>query len=237
MVPIKVVLADDHALFREGLKRILSLEKDILVVGEASRGDEVAKVVDRTKPDVLLLDFKMPKGEVIQTLLEVAEKAPATKVLVLTAFSEDENILNAAKGGAKGYVLKGVSSAVLLQAIKTVYGGGVWVDKELPSADGFEEIAQSQATRLKSEPVNDALKNLTKREMEILKLVAEGLTNEEIGRRIYISEKTVKTHLTNIFDKLKVNNRFKAALLIMDRLPDNESQSSVKRGKSHRTMN
>jgi DNA-binding NarL/FixJ family response regulator len=128
MTPIKVIIADDHALFREGLKRILSLEKDILVVGEASRGDEVARVVERTKPDVLLLDLKMPKGDVVQTLLEISEKNPSTRVLILTAFSEDENILNAAKGGAKGYLLKGVSSSVLLQAIKTVYSGGLWVD-------------------------------------------------------------------------------------------------------------
>jgi len=229
MAPIKVVLADDHALFREGLKRILSLEKDILVVGEASRGDEVGRVVERTKPDVLLLDLKMPKGDVVQTLLEVGEKEPTTKVLILTAFSEDENILNAAKGGAKGYLLKGVSSSILLQAIKTVYGGGLWVDKELSSAEAFEEIAQSQPIRQKGEPESDALKNLTKREMEILRLVAEGLTNEEIGKRIFISEKTVKTHLTNIFDKLKVNNRFKAALLIMDR--PGEALSAAGSGK------
>lgn len=217
MVPIKVVLADDHTLFREGLKRILSLEKDVFVVGEAARGDEVAKVVERTKPDVLLLDLKMPKGDVIQTLLEVHDKNPTAKVLILTAFSEDENILNAAKGGAKGYVLKGVSSLTLVQAIKAVHGGGLWIDKELPSAEAFEEIARAQATPYESEPANEAVKSLTKRELEILRLVAEGLTNEEIGKRIFISEKTVKTHLTNIFDKLKVNNRFKAALLIMGR--------------------
>src|SRR5690349_23140209 len=104
MGPIKVVIADDHALFREGLKRILSLERDVLVVGEAARGDEVAKVVERAKPDVLLLDIKMPRGDVVQTLLDVNECSQATKVLILTAFSEDENILNAAKGGATGYV-------------------------------------------------------------------------------------------------------------------------------------
>src|SRR5207245_1964147 len=144
----------------------------------------------------------------------------------------DENILNAAKGGAKGYLLKGVSSSILLQAIKTVYGGGLWVDKELSSADAFEEIAQSQAIRQKGEPESDALKNLTKREMEILRLVAEGLTNEEIGKRIFISEKTVKTHLTNIFDKLKMNNRFKAALLIMGRSSNADFLSSARTTKS-----
>ena len=231
MGPIKVVIADDHALFREGLKRILSLEKDVLVVGEAARGDEVSKVVDRTRPDVLLLDLKMPKGDVVQTLLEVGEKNSATKVLILTAFSEDENILNAAKSGAKGYVLKGVSSATLVQAIKTVYEGGFWVDKEMSSADAFEEIVQSQSGNYGGEPVNEVIKHLTKREVEILRLVAEGLTNEEIGKRIFISEKTVKTHLTNIFDKLKVNNRFKAALLIMNRAAQGPSPSMTRIGK------
>jgi len=233
MPAIKVVIADDHTLFREGLKRILSLEKDILVVGEASRGDEVAKVLERTKPDVLLLDLKMPKGDVVQTLLEVGERNPSTRVLILTAFSEDENILNAAKGGAKGYVLKGVSSGILLQAVKTIHSGGIWVDKEMPSADAFEEVARSQSPQHRGEPVNEAIKNLTKRELEILRLVAEGLTNEEIGKRIFISEKTVKTHLTNIFDKLKVNNRFKAALLIMNRPHEQPQQPTAWRGKNH----
>lgn len=216
MPPIKVVIADDHGLFREGLRRILSLEKEILVVGEASRGDEVDKVVERCRPDVLLLDLKMPKGDLVQILLEVGKKSPATKVLILTAFSEDEDIMNAAKGGAKGYILKGVSSSTLTQAIKTVHGGGIWADKEMLSANIFREIAQSQSARDDAAPVGEGIKVLTKREAEILRLVAEGLTNEEIGRKIFISEKTVKTHLTNIFDKLHVNNRFKAALFIMN---------------------
>ena len=217
MVPIKVVIADDHTLFREGLKRILSLEKDVLVVGDTSRGDEAAKVVERTKPDVLLLDLKMPKGDLVQTVLQVGEKSPTTKVLILTAYSEQEDILNAAKGGARGYVLKGVSSAVLLQAIKTVHSGGIWVDHEMPAAGTFEEIVRTQSTGYQKDIENQSLRNLTKRELEILRLVAEGLTNEEIARAVFISEKTVKTHLTNIFDKLKVKNRFKAALLIMNR--------------------
>ena len=215
MTPIKVVIADDHALFREGLRRILSLEKDILVVGEAANGDEATKVAERTKPDILLLDLKMPKGDLVQNLLDVAARTPATRVLVLTAFSDDENVLNAAKGGAKGYVSKGAPSATLIQAIKVVHGGNSWVDKEIPCWETFEEIAGGQPTaREAPEPIDDSIKSLTKRELEILRLVAEGLTNEEIGKKIFISEKTVKTHLTNIFDKLKVNNRFKAALML-----------------------
>lgn len=216
MLPIKVVIADDHALFRDGLRKILSLEKDILVVGEAGNGDEVPKVVERTKPDVLLLDLKMPKGDVVQNLLDVGARSPSTRVMILTAFSDEENVLNAAKGGAKGYVPKGVPSATLLQAIKVVYGGGYWIDREVPSWETFQEIVQDQAApREALPPVDESIKTLTKRETEILRLVAEGLTNDEIGKKIFISEKTVKTHLTNIFDKLKVNNRFKAALMLM----------------------
>ena len=215
MVPIKVVVADDHTLFREGVKKILSLEKDILIVGEAVRGDEVIKVVERSKPDVLLLDLRMPKGDVVQTLLDVKERNPATKVMILTAFAEDESVLNAAKGGARGYLLKGADFATLLQAIKKVHNGGLWIDKELPAADTFEEIALGQIEHVMAPRHDDAVESLTRRELEILRLVAEGMTNEEIGKKIFISEKTVKTHLTNIFDKLKVNNRFKAALMIM----------------------
>jgi two-component system response regulator DegU len=226
MVPIKVAIADDHALFREGLKRLLALEKDILVVAEASHGDEVGKVVERTKPDVLLLDIRMPKGDVVQTILEVKEKNPATSVLILTAFCEEENVLNTAKGGARGYVLKGIDFPTLLQAIKTVHNGGTWIDKETPSSALFEEIVESQSGNFRPAGGGDALKDLTKRELEILRLVAEGMTNEEIGKKIFISEKTVKTHLTNIFDKLKVNNRFKAALLIMGQ-PKEPSSSAT----------
>jgi RNA polymerase sigma factor (sigma-70 family) len=214
MTPIKVVIADDHALFRDGLRKLLAVEKDILVVGEAANGDEVGKIVERMRPDIMLLDLKMPKGDVVQNLLEIAARCPATRVMILTAFSDEESVLNAAKGGAKGYVPKGVPTAILLQAIKTVYNGGVWIDKEIPSWQIFEEIAQAQASDVSPE-VDESIKALTKREMEILRLVAEGLTNEEIGKKIFISEKTVKTHLTNIFDKLKVNNRFKAALMLM----------------------
>ena len=215
MVPIKVVIADDHTLFRDGVKKILSLEKDILIVGEAARGDEVVKAVERSKPDVLLLDLRMPKGDVVQTLLDVKERNPATKVMILTAFAEDESVLNAAKGGARGYLLKGADFATLLQAIKKVHSGGLWIDKELPAADTFEEIALGQIEHVMAPQHDEAIESLTRRELEILRLVAEGMTNEEIGKKIFISEKTVKTHLTNIFDKLKVNNRFKAALMIM----------------------
>lgn len=216
MLPIKVIIADDHALFRDGLRKILSLEKDILVVGEAGDGEDAVKIVERTKPDIVLLDLKMPKGDAVQNLLEIVAKSPSTRVIVLTAFSEEENVLNAAKSGARGFISKGVPSATVTQAIRSVHAGDFWVDKDVPAWNVFEEIVHSRPpTRAPLPQTDESIQSLTKREMEILRLVAEGLTNEEIGKKIFISEKTVKTHLTNIFDKLKVNNRFKAALMLM----------------------
>ncbi len=233
MTPIKITVADDHTLFRDGLKKMLSLEKDVLVVGEAGRGDEVVKVVERGRPDVLLLDLRMPKGDLVQTLLDVRERSPMTKVLILTAYAEEESIMNAAKGGARGYLLKGVDLLTLLQAIKRVHGGGLWIDKELPSAETFEEIALCQIEPNPAIEHDDPMDRLTRRELEILRLVAEGMTNEEIGKRIFISEKTVKTHLTNIFDKLKVNNRFKAALMILGTKGITATPSLMGRIKAH----
>jgi DNA-binding NarL/FixJ family response regulator len=216
MQPIKIVIADDHGLFREGLKRLLSSEKSFQVIGEASNNEEAVEVVDRMQPDILILDLKMPSGDAVETLREIATKSPATKVVILTAFAEEENLLRTARGRARGYLLKGVSTATLIEALKKVSAGEVWVDRELPAGADFERITKSQSFDF-GPPANDTLQALTKRELEILRLVAEGLSNEEIGKKIFISPKTVKTHLSNIFDKLQVHNRFKAALWVMPR--------------------
>ena len=213
MGPIKVVIADDHTLFREGLKRVLSVDTEILVVGEASDTMDAVQVVARMRPDILLLDLKMPSGDTDESLRRVAECSPTTKVIILTAHSEKENLLSTARARARGYVLKGVSVPTLVEAIKKVNAGAIWVDRELTAGDDFERIV---VQRHEVGPAaNETINNLTKRELEILQLVAEGLSNDEIGKKIFISTKTVKTHLTNIFDKLEVNNRFKAALCVM----------------------
>jgi DNA-binding NarL/FixJ family response regulator len=214
MSPIKVVIADDHTLFREGLKRIFSMEKDMLVVGEAASGKEAISAVERTHPDLLLLDLKMPEGDALSSLARIAEKSPTTKVMILTAYSEDQSVRDSAKGRARAYVLKGVSTPTLLEAMRKVHRGEVWVDPELAGRADFTRLAERQSFE-PGPPANETLQALTKRELEILHLVAQGLTNDEIGKKIFISEKTVKTHLANIFDKLQVNNRFKAALLVM----------------------
>jgi DNA-binding NarL/FixJ family response regulator len=210
---IKIVIADDHVLFREGLKRIISLEKDILVVGDASDCAEAVEITARMRPDMLLMDLKMPAGDAIETLAEVAEKSPTTKVIILTAYSEEESVVNTAKHRARGYLLKGISAPTLIGAIRKVNAGEIWIDPELPAGVDFERIAKSFTDF--GPPANETVHALTKRELEVLKLVAEGMSNEEIGKKIFISRKTVKTHLTNIFDKLQVNNRFKAALCVM----------------------
>ena len=214
-MPIRVVIADDHTLFRQGLKRLLESEKSIQVIGEASSDAEAVQVVAHLRPDILILDLKMPSGNAVETLSEIAAESPATKVMILTAFSEKENVLRTARGKARAYVLKGVSTATLIEALKKVNAGEIWVDQELPAGADFERITKSQWSSDFVPPANETLQALTKRELEIVRLVAEGLSNEEIGKKIFISPKTVKTHLSNIFDKLQVHNRFKAALLIM----------------------
>ncbi|MGE5305924.1 MAG: response regulator [Alphaproteobacteria bacterium] len=214
MNPIRIVIADDHGLFREGLKRLLASESSFLVIGEASNNKEAVDIVARTRPDILILDLKMPSGDALETLRDITARSPATKVVILTAFSETEDVLSTAQARARGYVLKGVSTPTLVAALKKVNAGEIWVDPELPSRADFERITRSQSFDL-GPPANDSIQALTKRELEILHLVAEGLSNEEIGKKIFISRKTVKTHIRNIFDKLQVHNRFKAALWVI----------------------
>ena len=217
MDSIKIAIADDHTLFRAGLKRLLAREKDLLVTGEGGRAEEVEPAVAKGKADVLLLDRKMPGGEAVQTLLEIRERHPQTRTVILTAFDDEDGILDTAKAGARGYVLKGVSPTTLFQAIRTVHQGGIWIDPGLPQAGEFSAIAarQTRAEPARKEP--DGIDRLTRRELEVLKLVAEGLSNEEIAANTFISETTVKAHLNKIFDKLNVNNRIKAALALIRR--------------------
>jgi two-component system response regulator DegU len=143
MKPIRIMIADDHTLFREGLTRIFSLEEDLLVVGEASKGDEVAKLVGELRPDILLLDLRMPKANALRTIREISEKYPQGKILILTAFSDENEFIDLLKAGIKGYALKGIDSATLIQAIKTIQAGNLWFDRELPWADLGQKYSQT----------------------------------------------------------------------------------------------
>lgn len=215
--PIKIVLANDHTLFREGLKRILAQEQDLLVTAEASRPEEVVPAVAGGAGDVLLLDPKMPGRGAVQTLLQLKTHHPAVRTLILAAYEDADSIADTAKAGARGYVLMDTAPETLFRAVRTVHLGGVWIDEKLAAAADFAAIAAAQSNAEPAGDTADGIKSLTRRELEVLKLLAEGLSNEEIAAVTFISERTVKAHVTSIFSKLKVNNRVKAALAFIRR--------------------
>lgn len=217
MASIKLVLADDHTLFREGLKRLLVRQKDLLVTAEAERAEEVVPAVAKGQADVLLLDLRMPGGEAVQTLLRLRQESRDTRCLILTAYEDPDSIVDTAKAGARGYMLKDAAPETLFRAIRAIHEGGLWIDEKLPHAAEFIAIAAAQTD---AEPPPDeapGLKGLTRRELEVLTLLAEGCSNDEIANQAFISERTVRAHVTAIFAKLKVDNRVKAALALLRR--------------------
>lgn len=204
MVEISIVIADDHSMIREGLKQLLELEGDIKVVGEAGDGKQCLEVVRRKKPDVLLLDINMPEMNGLQVLEELKMQKMDVKVLILTIHNEIEYLLKAVDIGIKGYVLKDSESSLLKKAIYQVYKGDMFVQPSLAPL-----LRQSLAKKKKGEKDQNAL---TKREIQVLKLLAEGMYNREIGEQLFISEKTVKNHVSSIFKKINVTDRTQAAV-------------------------
>ena len=201
---VKIVIVDDHSMIREGLKQLLELDGDIQVIGEAGNGEECLELLKTVTPDVLLLDINMPVMNGLK-MLEVLRnsKYSVQKVLILTIHNEIEYLLKAIDIGVEGYVLKDADSAILKKAIYKVYGGEKYIDSlMLPLMN--ERIA------LEKEKSEDEI--LTRREIEVLKLLAEGLFNKEIAYQLSISEKTVKNHVSNIFKKIGVFDRTQAAV-------------------------
>lgn len=203
--PIKVMIADDHSMVREGIKQLLELDGDITVVAEANNGKECIELLDEDKTDVLLLDINMPFMNGLQVLQYLREKNKKVKVLILTIHNEVEYLVRAVEIGVDGYVLKDSNSSVLKKAIYTVYNGESFIEPEL-----------APLMKIRLEEKNTAGKSiidsLTKREIEVLKLLAEGLFNKEIAFTLDISEKTVKNHVSNIFKKINVSDRTQAAV-------------------------
>jgi len=200
----RIVIVDDHTLFREGLRTILEMEEDIEVVADAESAEDIVELVWQTRPDVLLLDIRMPQGSGLDAIPAVLKMSPSTQVLVLTASDEKEEHVRAFKLGAKGVVLKDSARQTLMQAIHTVSTGQVWVDPRMTGAL-VEELSH-----LGTDPGGFGARDengLTERELEIVRLVASGYKNKEVGHQLTISERTVKTHLTNIFQKLGVRDR------------------------------
>lgn len=205
MEQIKIVIADDHSMIREALKQLLELEGDIKVVGQARNGEECLKLLDSVKTDVILLDINMPVMNGLK-MLEVLRKDDSkkkNKVLILTIHNEIEYLMRAIEIGVEGYVLKDADSAVLRRAIISIASGEEYIDPSMIH-DLREKMAQSQERKEDD--------TLTQREIEVLKLVAEGLFNKEIAYKLDISEKTVKNHVSNIFKKIGVFDRTQAAV-------------------------
>ena len=202
--PIRVVIADDHPVFREGVVHSLAAEPDLAVVGQAGTGEEALRLAVDLVPDVVLLDIGMPGLGGIATAEKLSQTCPATRVVMLTVYDDEDRWLAAFKAGARGYVLKGVSPTELANIVRLVAAGDVYISPML---------AAGMLRELTHERPQDPLSELSDREREVLSLVAEGLTNREIGERVHLAEKTVKNHMTNILGKLHVRSRVEAALL------------------------
>jgi len=203
MNPIKIAIADDHLMVREGIKQLLELDGDIVVIGEADDGIQCIEMINKVCPDVLLLDINMPRMNGIQVLQYLKEKKKDIKVLILTIHNEVEYLVRAVEIGVNGYVLKDSESAVLKKAIFTVYKGETYIQSSL---------VPLLKRRLDDRVIHLENDSLTKREVEVLKLLAEGLFNKEIAYMLGISEKTVKNHVSNIFKKINVSDRTQAAV-------------------------
>ena len=215
---VRIVIADDHTIFRDGLRRLLEMEDDLLVVGEAADGAAAVAMVESHQPSILLLDLAMPKMPGLETLRELSRRQSMTRTILLTAAIERRQILEALQAGACGVVLKEAATQVLLKAIRAVVEGSNWVGTE--EVDDLEAYVRKLGTGGASRARQDY--GLTRRETEILATIVAGLSNKEIAQRFQLSEDTVKHHLTNIFDKVRVSSRLELALFaINNRLVDN----------------
>jgi len=203
---IRILVADDHAIFRDGLRKLLEVADDVQIIGEASNGVECVKMLQKLKPDILLLDLRMPEKDGLGVLEEVNFDSLPTRVIVLTAAEDDRDVVRAMRLGARGVVLKQSASDLLLKSIRKVSDGEIWLDNRMTAEviDAFKKSSESGQRREK--PL------LSDREKEIVQLVAQGFRNREIGEKLFISEQTVKNHLHNIFDKLGVSDRLELAL-------------------------
>lgn len=204
---INVIIADDHSMVRQGIKQILELEPDIVVTAQASNGREAVELANNYNPDVLLMDINMPVLNGLQAVKEIREIGLETKVIMLTINDDREYLFKALQFGAQGYMLKDAEPSVLIDAIRNVAAGDSYIQSNMTTelVKEFNRVTQKEKER-------DFETNLTSREVEVLNLIADGLLNKEIAKSLYISEKTVKNHVSSIFRKLNVNDRTQAAI-------------------------
>ncbi len=203
-MPINVIIADDHTIVREGVKCILDNTGDINVVAEAADGYECLNAVSKMNPNIVLLDINMPNLDGLKVLEIMKDQKVNSKVLFLTATDNPDSLMKAVDMGCDGYILKKSDSATLRKAIHSVYNGELYIEPELMPI--LNETVSVRDTAM------DKLNDLTRREIDVLKLLAEGLFNKEIASRLNISERTVKNHVSNIFKKISVSDRTQAAV-------------------------
>jgi DNA-binding NarL/FixJ family response regulator len=206
MEPIRVLIADDHTLFREGLRALLASIPDIEVAGEAARGQDVLIKASELEPDVILMDIQRPELNGIEATRQILQAQPDTGIIVLTMFKDDDSVFAAMRAGARGYILKGVDQTVMLRAIRAVANG-----ESLFSPEIAERLMRFFAG-LSPAALPEAFPELTAREREILTLIAQGDTNADIATQLTISVKTVRNHVSNIFNKLQVADRTQASI-------------------------
>jgi DNA-binding NarL/FixJ family response regulator len=204
MSDIRILLAEDQTLVRDGLRTILDLEAGMAVVGEAADGDAAVQRTLETRPDVVLMDVQMPRRSGVEATALITAACPATRVIVLTTFDNDEYVFDAVKAGAMGYLLKDVPASELIDTIRRVHAGESFIQPRVASKLLLEFRRRAQAP---------AEEGLTEREREVLSLLAEGASNRAIGARLYLAEGTVKNHVSNILGKLHAANRTHAVSL------------------------
>lgn len=205
---ISVIIVDDHPVVRQGLRTFLETQKDLEIVSEASDGEEALTQIGESVPDVVLMDLVLPGIDGIEATRRVRELSPNTKVIVLTSFADDEKVFPAIKAGAAGYLLKDVEPAQLADAIRSVHAGEALL---------HPTVAARLMQEVSSEERRGPGGTLTERELEVLRLIARGMSNREISRELTVSEKTVKTHVSNLLAKLHLADRTQAALYAVRR--------------------
>ena len=209
MTPVRLVIADDQALFREGLRTLLSTRDEVNVVGEAANGEEVLGMIERLQPSVVLMDLQMPVMDGIQATAKLRERRPDISVLALTTFDDDASLFGALRAGAAGYLLKDVSSDTLVSAITAAARGESFLQSTVTGrvVEAFARLMESGGARAEA-----LVLPLSPREREILAILGSGASNKEIADRLCLAEGTVKNHVTSILAKLRLTNRVEAAV-------------------------
>jgi len=219
---LRIVIVDDHQLFREGVKRILEMEEDFKVVGEGADGGEAALLAEEHKPDVLLMDINMPNINGVSAAESVISVSPTTRVIMLSIHDDEGYVYRTLRSGASGYLLKEMGTSDLVDAVRVVASGGAYIHPKVTGKliEEFRRLSEQEGSTERSFSVDESqaldpkvIESLTRREREVLQLMAEGKSNRAIGEFLFISEKTVKNHVSSILQKLNVQDRTQAVVI------------------------